>query len=289
MTDPEPRVVFVAGLSGSGKTTAMAALEDRGFYCADNLPPQLTSQFLELCANSTPPIQKIALAIDARERGFLTGFPAVVAGLREQGMRVQLVFLDCASETLVNRYRETRRVHPLSPGGSVESGVAQEREVLAEIAQLADVQIDTSDLNVHELRDVVTRAVTGDGRSTVVNLVSFGFRYGLPRAADLVFDVRFLPNPHFETALRPRTGQDPEVAAYVLENERARELIRHLEALLAYLLPLYDEEGKAYLTVAVGCTGGHHRSVAVLEALASVLREQGRKASVLHRDTEKTP
>ncbi len=288
MTEAGTHVVFVAGLSGSGKTTAMAALEDRGFYCVDNLPAQLTGQFVELCATSTPRIEKIALAIDARESSFLSGFPAVVERLRDDGMRVQVVFLDCATDALVNRYRETRRVHPLSPTGSVESGITREREVLAEIAQLADLQIDTSDLNVHELRDVVARAVTGTGRSTLVNLVSFGFRHGLPRAADLVFDVRFLPNPHFEAVLRPRNGQDPEVAAFVLENDRAQELLGHLDRLLSYLLPLYDEEGKAYLTVAVGCTGGQHRSVAVLEALADKLRVHGRSASVLHRDTEKS-
>ena len=283
------RVVFVAGLSGSGKTTAMAALEDLGFYCVDNLPAQLTGQFVDLCATSTPPIEKIAVAIDARERGFLQGVPGVVGELREEGCTVVVLYLDCATDALVNRYRETRRVHPLSPGGSVEAGIATERELLSEMAQLADLVFDTSELNVHELKDAVGRAVAGGGRQTVVNLVSFGFRYGLPRAADLVFDVRFLPNPHFEAALRPRTGQDPEVAAYVLENARAKDLLGRLEAWLAYLLPLYDEEGKAYLTVAIGCTGGHHRSVAVLEALASTLRAGGRHANVLHRDAEKAP
>ncbi len=288
MTENGPQVVFMAGLSGSGKTTAMAALEDLGFYCVDNLPAQLTGQFVELCATSTPPIEKIALAIDARERSFLQGVPGVVRKLREDGMAVQVFYLDCATDSLVNRYKETRRVHPLSPSGSVEEGVEIERELLSDVAQLADLRLDTSELNVHQLRDAVTRAVTGAGRSTIVNLVSFGFRHGLPRAADLVFDVRFLPNPHFEAKLRPKTGLDPEVAAFALENDRARELLQHLQGLIAFLLPLYDGEGKAYLTVAVGCTGGHHRSVAVLEALASVLRDIGREVSVLHRDAEKT-
>jgi UPF0042 nucleotide-binding protein len=202
-------------------------------------------------------------------------------------MASQVFYLDCATDALVNRYKETRRVHPLSPTGSVEEGVETERELLSEVAQLADLRLDTSELNVHQLRDAVTRAVTGAGRSTIVNLVSFGFRHGLPRAADLVFDVRFLPNPHFEARLREKTGTDPEVAGFALENDRARELLRHLRELLSFLLPLYDGEGKAYLTVAVGCTGGHHRSVAVLEALASDLRRMGREVSVLHRDAEK--
>jgi UPF0042 nucleotide-binding protein len=288
VNDNGPQVVFVAGLSGSGKTTAMAALEDLGFYCVDNLPAQLTGQFVELCATSTPPIEKVALAIDAREKSFLQGIPGVVRKLRDDGMATQVFYLDCTTDVLVNRYKETRRVHPLSPSGSVEEGVEIERELLSEMAQLADLRLDSSELNVHQLRDAVTRAVTGAGRSTTVNLVSFGFRYGLPRAADLVFDVRFLPNPHFEAALRPKTGLDPAVAAFALDNDRARELLGHLGALIAFLLPLYDGEGKAYLTVAVGCTGGHHRSVAVLEALASALREGGREVNVLHRDAEKS-
>ena len=292
MSENGPQVVFVAGLSGSGKTTAMAALEDLGFYCVDNLPAQLTGQFVELCASSTPPIEKMALAIDAREKGFLQGIPGVVRKLQGDGMAAQVLYLDCATDTLVNRYKETRRVHPLSPGGSVEEGVAIERELLSDVAQLADLRIDTSELNVHQLRDAVTRAVTGSGRSTIVNLVSFGFRHGLPRAADLVFDVRFLPNPHFEAELRPKTGLDPEVAAFALDNDRARKLLGHLQELISFLLPLYDGEGKAYLTVAIGCTGGHHRSVAMLEALASELRRsevdgRAREVNVLHRDAEK--
>lgn len=287
MSESGPQVVFVAGLSGSGKTTAMAALEDQGFYCVDNLPAQLTGQFVDLCATSTPAIEKMALAIDAREKSFLKGIPGVVRKLRDDGMAARVFYLDCNTDALVNRYKETRRVHPLSPTGSVEEGVETERALLSDVAQLADLRLDTSELNVHQLRDAVTRAVTGAGRSTIVNLVSFGFRHGLPRAADLVFDVRFLPNPHFEAELRPRTGLDPEVAAFALDNDRARELLGHLERLIAFLLPLYDGEGKAYLTVAVGCTGGHHRSVAVLEALAAQLRGGGREVNVLHRDAEK--
>ncbi len=287
MSGADPHVVFVSGLSGSGKTTAMNALEDLGFYCVDNLPAQLTRQFLELCSQADPPIARVALAIDAREEQFLRELPRVVAEARASAARVQLLFLDCASDVLVNRYKETRRVHPLSPAGSVEDGIARERELLAEAARLADLRLDSSDLTVHELRRAVTEWAGEDRKSPVLSLVSFGFRHGLPRAADLVFDVRFLPNPHFEPTLRPRTGLDPEVAKFVLASAAARELLERLASLLRFLLPLYEREGKSYLTVAVGCTGGRHRSVAVLEALAGELRRSGHNVSVAHRDAER--
>jgi UPF0042 nucleotide-binding protein len=285
-----PRVVFVSGLSGSGKTTAMNALEDLGFYCVDNLPAQLTSQVLDLCTQAKPPIEKIALAIDAREERFLRELPPVLDELRRSEARVRVLFLDCATDVLVNRYRETRRVHPLSPTGSVEEGIARERELLAEVARLADLRLDSSDLNVHELRRAIAEwADAGEAaRGPVVSLVSFGFRHGLPRGADLVFDVRFLPNPHFEPRLRPRTGLDSEVASFVIDTPSAKQLLEHLRGLLVFLLPLYEREGKSYLTVAIGCTGGRHRSVAVLEALASLLRRLGQNVSVTHRDVEKS-
>ncbi|HEU4427467.1 MAG TPA: RNase adapter RapZ [Myxococcota bacterium] len=283
------RVVFVSGLSGSGKSTAMNALEDIGFYCVDNLPAQLTSQVVNLCAQAEPPIERVALAIDAREERFLRVLPSVIDDLRRSDARVRVLFLDCATDVLVDRYRETRRVHPLSPSGSVEEGIARERELLGEVARLADLRLDSSDLTVHELRRAIADwAGAGEAaRGPVVNLVSFGFRHGLPRGADLVFDVRFLPNPHFEPLLRPRTGLDADVAAFVLDCEPTKELLERLRGLLNFLLPLYEREGKSYLTVAVGCTGGRHRSVAVLESLARELRRFGQNVSVTHRDVEK--
>lgn len=210
--------------------------------------------------------------------------------LRRGDVRVRVLFLDCTTDVLVDRYRETRRVHPLSPAGSVEEGIARERELLAEVARLADLRLDSSDLNVHELRRAIAEwAGAGESvRGPVVSLVSFGFRHGLPRGADLVFDVRFLPNPHFEPRLRPRTGLDPEVASFVLDTPPAKQLLAHLGSLLSFLLPLYEREGKSYLTVAVGCTGGRHRSVAVLEELATELRRLGQNVSVSHRDVEKS-
>ena len=281
------RIVFIAGLSGSGKTTAMAALEDLSFYCVDSLPSLLIHQFLDLCAKATPPIRKIALAIDTRETAFVSGLPAIVQELRARGDRVDVLFLECSTEALINRYRETRRVHPLSPTGSVEAGVQAERRLLADLAELADLVIDTSRLNVHQLREAVVRFAVGHAPRTVLNLTSFGFRYGTPPAAELMFDVRFLPNPHFEPALRPRTGNDPEVAEYVLKHPRTVAFRERLRDLLDYLLPLYDEEGKAYLAVAIGCTGGRHRSVAIANALAGELQGRGRDVNVSHRDVER--
>jgi UPF0042 nucleotide-binding protein len=281
------RVVFVAGLSGSGKTTAMAALEDLSFYCVDNLPPVLIEQFVDLCRKATPPIRKVALAVDAREPSFLQAFPQVVERMRRQDERVEVLFLDCGNEALINRYRETRRVHPLSPTGTVGDGIQTERRLLADVAALADATFDTSSLNVHQLRDLVVGHVAGGGRRTLVNLVSFGFRFGPPATAELLFDVRFLPNPHFEPDLRPLTGEDPAVAEYVLKNERAEGLFERLRELLHFLLPLYDAEGKAYLTIGVGCTGGRHRSPAIAESLARELREAGREVNVEHRELER--
>ena len=287
MSGARPQVVFVAGLSGSGKTTAMAALEDLSFYCVDNLPAQLVEQFLHLCKQGDPPITKVALAVDTREAQFLAALPAAVERLRETGIGVDVVYLDCAQEVLEKRYRETRRVHPHAPGGTVAAGIEKERLLLAELAGLADHVIDTSSLNVHELKADVLRRLAGESRATVVNLVSFGFRYPTPQTAELLFDVRFLPNPYFEEALRPLSGSDPAVAAHVLEGERGAELMQHLGQLLAFLLPLYDQEGKAYLTIGIGCTGGHHRSVAVTEAVAELMRGTGREVNVEHRDVER--
>ncbi len=277
-------IVFVSGLSGSGKSTAMAALEDLSFYCVDNLPVQLIEQFLHLCTQATPPIETIALAIDTREAPFLREVPKVITELRESGASVDVVFLECTDETLINRYRETRRVHPLAPAGTVTEGIAKERNLLVDVAALADTRVDTSRLNVHQLKAAIIQHVSGETRATIANFISFGFRYGTPPAAELLFDVRFLANPYFEESLRERTGEDPEVAGYVLDNAQGRALFERLRDMCEFLLPLYDEEGKAYVTIGVGCTGGRHRSVAVSEALAGALRASGREVNIDHRD-----
>ncbi len=287
MNQPATRIVLVSGLSGSGKSTAMSALEDQAFYCVDNLPVQLIEQFLDLCRKTTPPIEKIALAVDAREAPFLGDLPAFVSAVRDSGARVDVVFLDCANDVLVKRYRETRRVHPLAPGGSVEDGVEKERRLLVDVAALADHVIDTSAMNVHQLRADVVARVSGEARATVVNVVSFGFRNPTPHTAELLFDVRFLPNPFFEERLRDLSGDDAEVSEYVLKNPLGAALVDRLLDLLDFLLPLYDAEGKAYLTIGIGCTGGRHRSVAIANALAAELRSAGRDVNVEHRDVEK--
>jgi len=284
VTEAVPRIVFVSGLSGSGKTTAMAALEDQDFYCVDNLPAQLIAQFLNLCANAVPPIEQIALAIDAREVRFLREIPRVVEGLRKSYPRVEVIFLEASNDVVVNRYRETRRVHPLAEDGSVENGIEAERRLLDDVARLADKVIDTTHLNVHQLKAAVVEYVSGRTRPTVVNIVSFGFRYGSPSNAELLFDVRFLPNPYFEDELRELSGREPEVARYVLESEVGAGAFERLWDLCRYLLPLYDQEGKAYLTIGVGCTGGRHRSVAIAEALAAAMSGEGRDVNVEHRD-----
>lgn len=281
------RIVFVSGLSGSGKTTAMAALEDLSFYCVDNLPVQLVPQFVTLCAKATSPIERIALALDARERKFLERLPETLANLRQRGAQVDVVFLECADDVLELRYRETRRVHPHSPGGSVRDGIAVERSLLGGVARVADLTVDTTQLNVHQLKETIVRHVTGTTRPTVVNILSFGFRHGTPPAVELLFDVRFLPNPYFDEILRSGTGLEGPVADYVLKSERGAEFFERLHGFVSYLLPYYDAEGKAYVTIGVGCTGGRHRSVAVAEAIGAHLRTQGRDVTVSHRDVEK--
>jgi UPF0042 nucleotide-binding protein len=199
-----------------------------------------------------------------------------------------VIFLDCSNDVLLNRYRETRRVHPLSPAGSVEEGIEKERRLLVDVSALADHRIETSALNVHQLKANVIQHIEGEARATVVNLVSFGFRYGTPPAVEQLFDVRFLPNPYFEEHLRDRSGSDPEVADYVLKNSLGTALFGRLCDLCNFLVPLYDQEGKAYVTIGVGCTGGRHRSVAIVEALAESIRGTGREVNVEHRDVERS-
>jgi UPF0042 nucleotide-binding protein len=234
-------------------------------------------------------VQKVALAVDAREERFLRSFPGVVKLLRDEGAEVEVLFLDCSNEVLETRYRETRRVHPLSPEGSVETGIERERRLLVDAAALADLRIDTTSLNVHQLRAAITAHVSGEARRTVINLVSFGFRYGTPQSVELLFDMRFLPNPYFEPDLRSRTGEDEPVRRYVLESERGAAFVERLRDFLDYVIPQYDREGKAYVTIGIGCTGGRHRSVAVAEALSSWLLEQGREVNLVHRDVERSP
>ena len=285
------RIVVVTGLSGAGKSTATKALEDLGFFCIDNLPVMLLPKLLELVSHGTSDeVQRLAIVVDAREGRFLDSTPAALEEVRREGHQLEVVFFDCADDALMRRFSETRRRHPLSPDGSVQEGIALERGMLTQLRALADQIVDTTRMNVHELRDVITAKFGGPGQDDKLNLtlLSFGFRNGIPPASDLVFDVRFLPNPYFVEGLKPHPGTDPRVAAWVLERMQAQEFLARLESLLQFLIPQYRAEGKSYLTVSIGCTGGRHRSVALAEELGRRLTEKHRaNVKVTHRDVTK--
>lgn len=281
------RLVVITGLSGSGKTLAADCLEDLGYFCVDNLPVALIQQFCDLVQRGRERIPQAALVIDARERAFLEAFPDILRGLREKQVPVQLLFFDSSDETLKRRFSETRRPHPMtSPGGTLEQAIAAEREALKPLRELADRIIDTTRLSAPELRTFLRNAYGLPARQDApnVNFVSFGFKYGVPAEADLVFDVRFLPNPNFVDELRELNGQHPRVQQFLDRIELTRSFLEHLQAFLEFLIPLYAAEGKTYLTVAVGCTGGKHRSVALAERLGQYFGEREPFTSVSHRD-----
>lgn len=282
-----PRFVIVTGLSGAGKSQAIRALEDLGFFCVDNLPVPLIATFADLTQTRSD-IARAAVVVDIREGESLTTFPRVYRQLkRRTGLAPTLLFLEADDTMLVRRFSETRRPHPLAPTRSPKEGLREERRVLLPIRKLADTIINTSHLNVHELRRAVVAFAMGSDAPVPlsVNVMSFGFRRGVPLDADLVFDVRFLNNPHFVPALRPLTGQDRRVSRYVLVQKPARQFLKLTTALLRFLLPQYLAEGKAYLTVAIGCTGGQHRSVAIAEALAvSLSNVPGAQVRLRHRE-----
>ncbi len=282
------RIVIISGLSGSGKSTAVKALEDLGFYCVDNLPLVLVTTFADLCRQSTG-VAKVALVADVREGEFLKDFPAIHQELRDRGTPAEVLFLEASDEVLLHRFQETRRRHPLAPAGGVVEGIRLEREKLGDIRRLADHVLDTSGLTVHDLRRAVNRLFTGssEGFRMNVKLVSFGYRHGLPEQADLTVDVRFLPNPNFIDALRPRTGLDPAVADYVLERPETQTFLAKFCDLVDFLVPLYEKEGKAYLTIGIGCTGGRHRSVVIAQILEQHLRQKVEQVTVEHRDIGK--
>ena len=288
MRDTALQVVIVTGLSGSGKSTAIRVLEDLGFYCIDNLPVVLTPKFIELCQNSEEEISRVALGIDLRERAFLAGFPAVIEDIRRAGHNIEILYLDAADDVLVRRFSETRRPHPLAEGTNVAAGIRREREKLAGLKEMAGRIIDTSAYTVHELRDALRGllgVVTGGEEAMRVFLVSFGYKYGLPSDTDMVLDVRFLPNPFFVEELRSLDGTNAAVAQYVLERPEAQRFLERAMALLDFTLPLYEREGKRYLTIGVGCTGGRHRSVSIVAELERRLAGEGYPVKVQHRDT----
>ena len=283
------RLVILTGVSGSWKSTALRALEDAGFYCVDNLPIVLLEKLLQLSGRTAGEVSSIAAVVDARDVRFLSEAPRIIAELRGLGADLTVLFLDASDESLVRRYSETRRRHPLSgSAGTVEEGIAAERQALAGLRAVADEVVDTSSLNVHDLKRLVGRRfTTGEGAKLGVTVVSFGFRYGLPAHADLVLDVRFLPNPYFVPELRARLGTDPEVRDFVLSQPDAQAFLDRLYDFGGFLLPRYKAEGKSYLTIAIGCTGGKHRSVAIAGELARRLEGAGQSVRLWHRDVEK--
>ncbi len=280
--------VIVTGISGSGRTTALRALEDLGFYCVDNLPSRMLPELHDAMVGRGQP-QPVAVGIDARAGAFLDDIEGALAGLEARGVDVQLIFLDCADDVLVRRFSETRRRHPLpTPGGTVLDSIRQERELMLAFRERTTLVLDTSELNIHQLKARIQRifeTIAPDRSAMLVSVNSFGFKHGLPRDADYVFDVRFLDNPHFVPELRPLTGRDQTVAAHVLGSESGGRALAAIIGLLDLALPLHDREGRALVNIAVGCTGGQHRSVAVAEALAAHLRSRpGARVSVGHRD-----
>jgi UPF0042 nucleotide-binding protein len=287
-----PRFVVVTGLSGAGKSHAMRALEDAGYFCVDNLPVALIATFAELMRASKGRMPRAAVGVDVREGAALPAFPSIYRKLkRRRDLGAQLLFLEADDRVLQRRFSETRRPHPLARDRSAAEGLRDERRALEPIRKLADHLVDTSKLSVHDLRRRVVEIV-GTGRTTAplaVNLVRFGFRHGVPSDADLVFDVRFLPNPHFVEALRPLTGLAPKITRFVMRTGAAKRFLTLTWALLRFLLPQYVSEGKAYVTIAVGCTGGRHRSVTIAEVLARrVRRLKGMEVRVRHRDIAQT-
>ncbi len=280
-------LVILTGLSGSGKSTVLKTFEDLGFYCVDNMPVELIPTFSELRVHGSGEIERAALLVDAREGEQLDRLPAIYRKLRRE-QAAELVFIEASDEALLRRFSETRRPHPLGHDRPVREGLRRERELMAPIRKLADVVLDTTKFNVHELRQFITqRFKNPDRRPLLVALVSFGYHFGIPADADLVFDVRFLPNPHFVPRLRRYSGRHPRVARYLRSFPQTGEFLRRIEGLLAYLIPHYIREGKSYLTIAFGCTGGRHRSVMLAESVRRALGRRGYAAKGVHRDVEK--
>jgi len=284
------RVVILTGLSGSGKSTASKVLEDLGYFCVDNLPPVLVPTIIDLVSQARGPSWRLALVADVRGREFLPDVVRIVEELRRGPWRTHLLFLDAGDRVLLRRFSETRRRHPLGGRGGAAEAIRRERELLAPLRESADTVLDTSEYTVHQLREVLTKRFAGDaGLAMRVGIVSFGYRYGIPLEADMVLDVRFLPNPNFVPSLKARSGLDPRVRRYVMSRETTRRFLSLSGALLQFLLPLYKKEGKAYFTLGVGCTGGRHRSVVVAEALARIFSRAGFEPAVTHRDVAREP
>jgi len=283
------KLVIVTGLSGSGKSTAIRVLEDLGYYCVDNLPSVLIPKFLELCANSTEEFSLIGLGIDVREGDFLKMVPVELKKLKNIGIDITVIFLDAADESLIRRYSETRRKHPLDFTGSVRKGIAMERKLLSPVRAIADIIVDSTMLNVNQLRAELFKYLSKprDKDTLTINLISFGYRFGIPSESDTVMDVRFLPNPYFHKNLKNFSGLDKKVQKFILSSKDTSNFLKRWFSFLEYILPQYRNEGKKYFTISVGCTGGKHRSVAIVEKLKEHLKKQGFHLTIKHRDVNK--
>jgi len=283
-------LVIISGLSGSGKTYALKAFEDAGYFCIDNLPPALLPTFVDLCNQQHSEIANVALGIDIRERAFFSDFVGILERVKALGHVVQLLFLEAREEVLIRRFSETMRPHPLLPHLPIGNGIRFEKERVAELRRQADRIINTSDLTVHELGELLAKQFLRDqtDRRLTISLMSFGYKFGVPYDIDLLFDVRFLKNPFFVPELKPLSGDDPLVRTFVLTDPDAVSLMKHLEDLLKFLLPLFQRERRSYLTIGIGCTGGRHRSVAVASRLRESLSSSGYEVGLKHRDIDKT-
>jgi len=283
-------VIVVTGMSGSGRSTAIHALEDAGYYCIDNLPSALVAQFVALCADARVGKPKVGLGMDVRDATYVENWPSLRKALEKAGHTVTVVYLDSDDAVLVRRFSETRRGHPLvGPGRDVPDAIRTERALLAPLERAADLVVDTSALTVHDLKKRLQRLVEGSATYSgpALTVKSFGFKFGAVADADMVLDVRFLPNPHFVDELRPLSGREKAVADFVLERDGTRDYLERVMSLLEFVLPLYAEEGRAYLTIALGCTGGRHRSVALAEEVGRRLRQHGAAVTIRHRDLDR--
>ena len=285
---PGLKLVVINGLSGAGKSHALKCFEDVGYFCVDNLPPALLPTFVELCHQQGGEIKNVALGIDIRERVFFADLTGILQRIKDLGHSVELLFLEARDAVLVRRFSESRRPHPLLPELPVLEGVRFEKERLSEIRSHADRIIDTSNLSVHELRDLLSRHFSHEqSRRLTISLITFGYKFGVPYDIDLLFDVRFLRNPYFVPDLKPLTGEDPRVRSYVLEDPDAKGFLDRLEAFFTFLIPLFERERRSYLNVGIGCTGGRHRSVVIAKRLQESFASAGYHVTLSHRDLTK--
>ncbi len=282
------KIIIITGLSGSGKSTAIAAFEDAGFYCVDNMPVELLPKFLELPIESDSEIAGLAFVMDLREKGFISKYKSIFESLKEKGHDFKILFLEASDEILLQRYSQTRRHHPISQGKSLLDRIRTEQEQLKSLKIAADKIIDTSHFNVHDLKSVINDIAqkSKDLAPMRINILSFGFKYGIPHDADLIIDVRFLENPYFVPELKDLDGKTKEIKNYVLNNDETRIFLKKYLDLLDYLIPLYEKEGKTYLTIAVGCTGGRHRSVTIAQYIFEHIIKQESQIIITHRDID---